>query len=104
MPFTEKPALMEGAVGLVSTAEDFVRFSQMLLNKGELGGVRLLKAETVASMTVNALSPSILKEKGGNVGWGLAQRRRRRRRRIARLPDGDRRIRVGRIGGDLLCR
>ena len=37
VPFTEKPALMEGAVGLVSTAEDFVRFSQMLLNKGELG-------------------------------------------------------------------
>lgn len=72
VPFTEKPALMEGAVGLVSTAEDFVRFSQMLLNKGELGGVRLLKAETVRSMTVNALAPSILKEKGGNVGWGLA--------------------------------
>ena len=36
VPFTEKPALIEGAVGLVSTAEDFVRFSQMLLNKGEL--------------------------------------------------------------------
>jgi CubicO group peptidase (beta-lactamase class C family) len=72
VPFTEKPALMEGAVGLVSTAEDFIRFSQMLLNKGELGGVRLLKAETVASMTVNALAPPILKGKGGNVGWGLA--------------------------------
>jgi CubicO group peptidase (beta-lactamase class C family) len=71
VPFTEKPALMEGAVGLVSTAEDFIRFSQMLLNKGELGGVRLLKPETVASMTVNSLSPSILQEKGGNVGWGL---------------------------------
>ena len=72
VPFTEKPALMEGAVGLVSTAEDFVRFGQMLLNKGELGGVRLLKSETVASMTVNALAPQILKEKGGIVGWGLA--------------------------------
>lgn len=72
VPFTEKPALTEGAVGLVSTAEDFVRFSQMLLNKGELGGVRLLKRETVVSMTVNALAPQILKEKGGNVGWGLA--------------------------------
>jgi CubicO group peptidase (beta-lactamase class C family) len=71
VPFTEKPALIEGAVGLVSTAEDFVRFSQMLLNKGELNGVRLLKAETAASMTVNALPESILKEKGGNVGWGL---------------------------------
>lgn len=71
VPFTEKPALIEGAVGLVSTAEDFVRFSQMLLNKGELNGVRLLKPETVASMTVNALPDAILKEKGGNVGWGL---------------------------------
>jgi len=72
VPFTEKPALMEGAVGLLSTAEDFVRFSQMLLNKGELGGVRLLKPETVATMTVNALSAPVLKERGGIVGWGLA--------------------------------
>ena len=72
VPFTEKPALMEGAVGLVSTAEDFVRFSQMLLNNGELGGVRLLKRETVAAMTINALPPAVLKEKGGTVGWGLA--------------------------------
>lgn len=71
VPFTEKPALMEGAVGLVSTAEDFLRFSQMLLNKGELAGVRLLKAETAASMTVNALPPPILRGKGGIVGWGL---------------------------------
>jgi CubicO group peptidase (beta-lactamase class C family) len=71
VPFTEKPALMEGAVGLVSTAEDFVRFSQMLLNKGELNGVRLLKADTAASMTVNALPEALLQAKGGNVGWGL---------------------------------
>jgi CubicO group peptidase (beta-lactamase class C family) len=72
VPFTEKPALIEGAVGLVSTAEDFLAFSQMLLNKGELGGVRLLKAATVAAMTVNALSGPILQAKGGSVGWGLA--------------------------------
>lgn len=71
VPFTEKPALIEGAVGLVSTAEDFVRFSQMLLSNGELNGVRLLKAETVASMTVNALPDAVLKERGGNIGWGL---------------------------------
>jgi CubicO group peptidase (beta-lactamase class C family) len=72
LPFTQKPALMEGAVGLVSTAEDFIRFGQMLLNKGELGGVRLLKPDTVASMTVNGLPDAILKERGGNIGWGLA--------------------------------
>jgi CubicO group peptidase (beta-lactamase class C family) len=72
VPFTEKPALMEGAVGLVSTAEDFIKFSQMLLNKGEFGGVRLLKAETVAAMTANGLSQPVLQGKGGTVGWGLA--------------------------------
>lgn len=71
VPFTEQPALIEGAVGLVSTAEDFVRLSQMLLNKGEFNGVRLLKADTAASMVVNGLSEPVLKEKGGNVGWGL---------------------------------
>ena len=72
VPFTQKPALLEGAVGLLSTAEDFVKFSQMLLNKGELGGTRLLKADTVASMTINALPEPVLQGKGGNVGWGLA--------------------------------
>ena len=71
LPFTQKPALMEGAVGLVSTAEDFVRFSQMLLNKGALGSVRLLKPETAASMTINALPDAILREKNPSVGWGL---------------------------------
>ena len=73
VPFTRKPALMEGAVGLVSTAGDFLRFSQMLLNKGELGGVRLLSAATVAAITKNGLAEAVLKEKqGGVVGWGLA--------------------------------
>jgi CubicO group peptidase (beta-lactamase class C family) len=71
VPFTERPALLEGAVGLLSTAEDFLRFSQMLLNKGELGGTRLLKEETAASMTVNALPAAVLQGKGGTVGWGL---------------------------------
>jgi CubicO group peptidase (beta-lactamase class C family) len=73
VPFTQKPALMEGAVGLVSTAGDFLRFAQMLLNKGELGGVRLLSAATVTAMTKNGLAEAVLKEKqGGAVGWGLA--------------------------------
>lgn len=71
VPFTEKPALMEGAVGLISTAEDFIRFSQMLLNKGELNGVRLLKADTAATMTVNGLPDAVLQARGGIIGWGL---------------------------------
>jgi CubicO group peptidase (beta-lactamase class C family) len=72
VPFTQKPALIEGAVGLVSTATDFLRFGQMLLNRGTLGGTRLLAAQTVESMTKNGLSDPILQGKGGAVGWGLA--------------------------------
>lgn len=72
VPFTEKPALIEGAVGLVSTAMDFLRFGQMLLNKGTLGSARVLSAQTVESMTKNGLSDPILQGKGGAVGWGLA--------------------------------
>lgn len=71
VPFTEKPALMEGAVGLVSTAGDFLRFSQMLLNRGQLDGVRLLSAVTTDSITRNGLSDPILQARGGAVGWGL---------------------------------
>jgi CubicO group peptidase (beta-lactamase class C family) len=73
VPFTVRPQLIEGAVGLVSTAPDFLRFSQMLLNKGELGGVRLLSATTVEMITKNGLSDPVLKQKGGGAtGWGLA--------------------------------
>jgi CubicO group peptidase (beta-lactamase class C family) len=42
-----------GSVGLVSTAEDYVRFAQMLANGGELDGTRLLKQETVQLMSSN---------------------------------------------------
>jgi CubicO group peptidase (beta-lactamase class C family) len=44
-----------GGAGLVSTAGDYARFLQMLLNKGELDGVRLLKPETVELMTQNQI-------------------------------------------------
>ncbi|MFN7915485.1 MAG: serine hydrolase domain-containing protein [Vicinamibacterales bacterium] len=72
VPFTEKPALLEGAVGLLSTGPDFVRFAQMLLNRGELDGARLLKPETVDAMVVNGLPESVLASRGGGVmGWGL---------------------------------
>jgi CubicO group peptidase (beta-lactamase class C family) len=72
VPFTERPALIEGAVGLLSTVPDYLRFCQMLLNKGQLGGVRLLRPETVESMTRNRLSDGVLRMRGGGMGWGLA--------------------------------
>lgn len=71
VPFTEKPALLEGTVGLVTTVPDYLRFCQLLLNRGELDGVRLLKAETVDRMVSNGLSPGVLQQRRGNVGWGL---------------------------------
>jgi CubicO group peptidase (beta-lactamase class C family) len=70
-PFTEKPALLEGAVGLVSTVPDYLRFAQMLLGKGALDGVRILRAETVETMTRNGLSDAVLAARGGSMGWGL---------------------------------
>ncbi|MGH9174118.1 MAG: serine hydrolase, partial [Vicinamibacterales bacterium] len=66
------PALLEGAVGLVSTVPDYLRFSQMLLNKGELEGARILKAETVERMTANGLPAAVQKLRGASMGWGLA--------------------------------
>jgi len=72
VPFTERPALLEGAVGLLSTVPDFLRFSQMLLNKGELDGVRILSAKTVEMITANGLPGAVLASRGGPMGWGLA--------------------------------
>lgn len=72
VPFTERPSLLEGAVGLVSTVPDYLRFSQMLLNGGTLDGVRILRAPTVAAMTANRLSDRILMARGGGMGWGIA--------------------------------
>jgi len=72
LPFTERPTLIEGAVGLLSTVPDYVRFCQMLLNKGELDGVRMLSAKTVESMTGNGLSEDVQRARGGSMGWGLA--------------------------------
>ena len=46
-----------GGGGLVSTAADYLRFCQMLLNGGELDGTRLLAPKTVRHMTANHLPP-----------------------------------------------
>jgi CubicO group peptidase (beta-lactamase class C family) len=72
VPFTERPMLIEGAVGLLSTVPDYLRLAQMLLNKGELDGVRVLQAKTVETMTANGLSEAVQKARGGSMGWGLA--------------------------------
>ena len=55
VPWTMRPRLMEGGVGLLSSVMDFMHFSQMVLNKGELGGNRILKEETAELMYQNAV-------------------------------------------------
>jgi CubicO group peptidase (beta-lactamase class C family) len=63
-----------GGCGLVSTAGDYLRFAQMLLNGGELDGVRVLRPETVAMMTRNLLPDGmvpIASYYGPGMGQGL---------------------------------
>jgi CubicO group peptidase (beta-lactamase class C family) len=50
-----KPRVLLGGAGLISSAADYHRFTQMLLRGGELDGVRLLSPRTVAYMTRNHL-------------------------------------------------
>ena len=52
----QPPARFSGGGGLVSTADDYLRFAQMLLNGGELDGVRILAPNTVAFMLADQLA------------------------------------------------
>ena len=50
------PAFASGGGGLVSTADDYLRFARMLLGKGQLDGARILSPRMVERMTTNHLS------------------------------------------------
>ena len=54
------PPFESGGGGLVSTATDYARFCQMILNRGELDGARILAPDTVALMATNAISGAVL--------------------------------------------
>ena len=73
--FLRKPAMCSGGGGLVSTARDYSRFCQMMLNGGELDGNRVLKAATVADMIKDQLPASAFPISMGlplpGVGFGL---------------------------------
>ncbi|WP_119421503.1 serine hydrolase domain-containing protein [Desertibaculum subflavum] len=56
---TAKPNWFSGGGGMVGTAADYVRFCQMLLNGGQLDGVRLVSRKTIELMTANHLPPGI---------------------------------------------
>jgi CubicO group peptidase (beta-lactamase class C family) len=53
-----RPAFCAGGGGLISTLDDYLTFARLMLNKGELNGVRLIKPETFDLMTANRLTPA----------------------------------------------
>ncbi|MBA2293135.1 MAG: beta-lactamase family protein [Gemmatimonadales bacterium] len=59
-----------GGAGLVSTAQDYARFLSMLLNRGEIDGVRLLGARTVDVMSVNQVG-TLYSSDGRGFGLGF---------------------------------
>jgi CubicO group peptidase (beta-lactamase class C family) len=75
----ERPRFLAGGHGLVSTAADYHRFTQMLLRRGELDGVRILSPRTIELMTANHLPGNATVEQYGrplvdlvgNVGRGF---------------------------------
>jgi CubicO group peptidase (beta-lactamase class C family) len=64
---TAMPGLPSGGGGLYSTAADYFRFAQMLLNGGDLDGKRLLKTSSVDMMRTNVLSEQVLNSQS-NIG------------------------------------
>ena len=57
VPWTQRPVLVEGGVGLLSSVPDYVRFSQMILDRGKIPGTeeRILSEATAALMYENAV-------------------------------------------------
>jgi len=78
-PFLEPSPFLSGGGGLVSTAPDYLKFAQFILNKGHLEGTRLLGRKTVETMTMNHLPAALMPmQLAGNVmngsGFGLGFR------------------------------
>ena len=70
--FVREPHVyFSGAGGLVSTARDYFRFHQMMLNGGELDGVRLLSRKTIELMTANHTGDFGIWLAGPGYGFGL---------------------------------
>ncbi len=64
-----KPNMYSGGAGLICTADDYHRFTQMLLREGELDGVRLLGNRTVRFMTRNHLPGNVDLDTYGSGGF-----------------------------------
>jgi len=66
--YTKPPQMESGGGGLVSTTIDYARFCQMMLNKGELDGVRILAPSSIELMDTNVVPHSVLINTNGTSG------------------------------------
>jgi CubicO group peptidase (beta-lactamase class C family) len=68
------PKMLLSIAGLYSTAQDYMRFAQMLANGGQLDGVRVLAPSSVKLMTSNLLAPGVpmhFDQPFAGVGYGM---------------------------------
>ena len=94
--FSSPPVFENGSAGLVSTADDFNAFAQMMLNGGRLGNERILSRPSVELMTTDQLTPEQKLGSeiffGDNRGWGMGLSVFTRRNNLCNVP--------GRFGWD----
>jgi len=69
-PYRGPKKLFSGGAGLTSTAADYARFAQMMLNHGKLGNVRLLSRKSVELMSNDQLG-KIAPDQGFGLGFGV---------------------------------
>jgi CubicO group peptidase (beta-lactamase class C family) len=80
--FLTHQTFFSGGAGLISTAADYARFAQMILNGGRLDGVRILSRKTVELMTTNSLGDLYAPFRyntGDKMGYGFGIRTERGR-------------------------
>lgn len=74
-PYDGKSQYLSGGAGLCSTATDYLRFCQMLLNGGQLDGKRLLRNDTVRAMRSNQIGDlSIGSGDKFGLGFGVVEK------------------------------
>jgi CubicO group peptidase (beta-lactamase class C family) len=69
-PYRGPKTLFSGGVGLASTAEDYARFCQMMLDSGKVGNTRLLSRKSIELMTQDQLG-KISPDMGFGLGFGV---------------------------------
>ncbi|SMF43596.1 serine hydrolase domain-containing protein [Pseudobacteriovorax antillogorgiicola] len=70
-PFTKKPRLIAGGMGLVSTLDDYRKFCELILGRGRFGKRQLLQSSTIELMAEEQTGLAPLPESAGAEGFGL---------------------------------